>query len=617
MKRFLIPLVTFLILQGCGGGSSSETATQEPVNNSTDTSTPDASVESHTSSASDTSENNTTSSIENTATLRILNSKNEASRFLNQGTFGASSSEIDMLIGGTRSNWIKTEFDKNISYHLPLINSYKQKIDLGSHSLAFWKKSITADDQLRQRMAFALSQIFVVSDATNDELEPGGALGYYMDILVDNAFGNYQDLLEKITYSPAMGHYLTYMYNEKSNPETGQRPDENYAREVMQLFSIGLLELNLDGSVKRDQNGNTIETYTNEDIKGLAKVFTGLVLDESKVISVEDANDSEMAYNPEPAWMTPMIVEEEMHSLEEKTFLGYTIPANTQTTQSIKLALEHLSSHNNVAPFISRQLIQRFTTSHPSASYIERVATAFKVGSFTLEDGTKVGSNNYGDLKATLAAILLDEEAISPADANRFGKIKEPILRFTQWARAFELKEVAPEYLEILYDTSEASQLNQHPFRSTSVFNFYRPGYIAPKTMSGDANMTAPELQITNATSIVGYANFMSYFIFGWGREQENVQDAKADLFSDFDEEIFLKSFIPTYTAEIALANKPTELLDHLNTLLCDGRLRTESQQAIMDTISELPVTNDAEKFYRVAFAIFMVLNSPEFMVQS
>lgn len=579
----------------------------EPINNPTDTSTtPNSSIDT-----------NDTSSIPNDTNLQIISSKHEASRFLNQATFGASSAEVQIIKGSTRSSWLLNEFDKNISYNLPLIAKYKENIESGAQTAAFWKNAISGDDQLRQKMAYALSQIFVVSDATNEELSMAGAMGYYVDILLRNAFGNYRDLLEEVTYSPAMGYYLTYMNNEKSNPETGQRPDENYAREVMQLFSIGLLELNIDGTVKTDKSGNAIETYTNDDIKGLAKVFTGLVLDKDKVIYLGEDEDPELRYNVEPAWMTSMIIDNEIHSLQEKTFLNYTIPANTQTAQSIKLALDHLATHDNVAPFISRQLIQRFTTSHPSSAYVERVATVFKLGSYTLEDGTKVGTGKHGDLKATLAAILLDEEAISPSNPNSFGKIKEPILRFTQWSRAFELKEIAPEYVEILYDTSLSSLLNQHPYRSPSVFNFYRPGYIAPKTMSGNANMTAPELQITNATSIVGYSNFMSYFIFGWGRDINDIEESKEGFITGFKQDTFLNSFKPTYTTEIALAEKPTELIEHLNTLLCDGRLQEGTKQNIIETISYLPTSTQEDKFYRVGFAIFMVVNSPEFMVQS
>ena len=271
----------------------------------------------------------------------------------------------------------------------------------------FIDEAIAGDDQLRQRMVFALSEIIVVSSNSDLDDYPE-SMAYYVDILSDNAFGNYRDLLKEITYAPAMASYLTYLANEKGDPEMGRVPDENYARELLQLFTIGLNELNQDGSVKLS-GGQPVEIFDNDDITGLAKVFTGMSVKGSEFYDLfNDCNTR----NDCPQFYQPLEVFADFHSDLEKEFLGLTIPANTAGVQSIDMALDEIFSHPNVAPFVSRQLIQRFVTSHPQPAYIRRVANAFDAGRFTLPDGTVVGTSRRGDLKATLAAVLLDNNAL-------------------------------------------------------------------------------------------------------------------------------------------------------------------------------------------------------------
>ena len=532
--------------------------------------------------------------------------------------------------------------------------------------MAFWKNAVAADDQLRQRMAFALSQIFVISDFSENELfDYPTAVSTYQDLLIKHAFGNYRELLEDVTYSPAMGFYLTYMGNEKGDKQTGRVPDENYAREILQLFSIGLVRLNMDASPVLDAQGQAMETYTNRDITGLAKVFTGLNLSEAHLeeededLREEDFNDNfresddfrdsddfefdeddfddefgddfnsedpllaeseeeeEEDDFDETAYIVPMQVFEESHSTLEKQFLGLTIPANTKAKESISLALDRIFMHPNVPPFISRQLIQRFVTSNPSPQYIERVAYSFASGSFQLPNGETVGTYKRGDLKATLAAVLFDEEARDDKAVTSFGKVREPILRFTAWARAFEVEEVTPMYIFDLWDTSRSTALGQHPYRSPSVFNFYQPDHMAYGTKTGMANLAMPELQLVNSTTIPSYINFMSFFINREMRSREYIEEfaefVKEDEL-DLDVKQVKHSFYSPYKRESQLAHNPDTLIAHLDTLLTYGRLSKQTKDRIAKAIKLIP---KKDKQRRVEIAILMVMTAPEFLVQS
>lgn len=524
-----------------------------------------------------------------------VNTEADAVRFLSYGTFGGSQSEINNLTDRDAADWLNTEFNRSPTYTLPRLLSEREadgEIPNNTISHQYWDQVITANDQLRQRMAFALSQIFVYSDGPDRDQ---AQRAYYQDVLIRNAFGNYRDLLEEITYSPAMGKYLTYHRNRKGDERSGRMPDENYAREVLQLFSIGLVELNMDGTPRAGEP----ETYTNYDIVGLAKVFTGL---SGKGQAFKDADD-DADYNP-------MVMYEDQHSTLEKSFLGTTIPPNTPGDESIRIALDTIFEHPNVAPFISRQLIQRFTSSDPSPAYVERVATAFENGSFTSFAGRTFGTGQRGDLEATLAAILLEESLFDAPENTGLdisgGKIREPILRFAHMVRAFEYRNINSANEHRLTDTGDpGSRLGQHPFRSPSVFNYYRPGYIAPNTRSGELGMTAPELQIVNESSAVGFNTFMSEFAFDRSPQREDAQD----------------TFQPNYTDEVALTDTPAELVDHLAMLLTADRLSVSEREAITAILQELPInTSDADRELEdrlqiVGTAITLVTNSPNYAV--
>jgi len=556
------------------------------------------------------------------------------SRFLTQATFGPRPEDVSALTGTSASDWFLAELEKPASLHTPQLEAYRAMIAdpdedfpvlaIQSSTFSFWRNAIEGDDQLRQRMAFALSQILVVSNFGGELLtdipEP---VVSYQDVLVEGAFGNYRDLLEAVTYSPAMGYYLTYMGNQKADAATGRMPDENYAREILQLFTVGVVELQPDGEpVLRD--GQPVELYDNMDITGLARVFTGLDLDgldRERFPSVVEAVDEWDGL--EDALLRPMAINESLHSSAAKRFLDCEIAAGTPTESSIDQALDCIMAHPNVGPFVSRQLIQRFTTSAPDPDYVERVAAAFDAGTYTLPGGTSVGEGRKGDLTATLAAILFDPDVRGEAALAdpQFGKIREPLLRFTHWARVFDADASRPEYGIELFDLSAPDELSQHPYRARSVFNFYRPGHIAPGTESGAAGLTVPELQIVNATSTPGYINFMTFWAFG-GQSMIAPSELEAELEEmnlPVDSEAVARAFVPDYSDELALANDPEALVDHLDSLLVYDSLSDEIRAAIIATLEAQPVDGpgDGDALAdRVSLAVLLVMSSPDYLVQ-
>jgi uncharacterized protein (DUF1800 family) len=325
---------------------------------------------------------------------------------------------------------------------------------------AVYRQLFSAPDPVRQRAALALSEFFCVNVDPMGWTRSIGA-AYYWDLLTQHAFGNYRDLLEAVTLSPLMGEALNTNGNEKAN-EFGRVPDENYAREVMQLFSIGLYELNIDGTLKLGPGGQPIETYTNADVSGLARVFTGWQHDFSR------NRPTAIAETPNyPSYefaVHPMVHEASKHSLLEKRFLGTLIPAGTAGPASLRIALDALAQHPNVGPFLARQMIQRPVTSQPSAAYVRRVAGVFNDN----------GAGVRGDLGAMFAAIWLDDEARDPANISRpgFGKLSEPMVRFVQWGRTFA-SGTNRQGWRIMGTGQASSQLGQSPLRSPSVFNFF------------------------------------------------------------------------------------------------------------------------------------------------
>jgi uncharacterized protein (DUF1800 family) len=449
---------------------------------------------------------------------------------------------------------------------------------------SFWLQAVRGQDQLRQRTVLALSEIFVVSTVNSviEGTEPAHAS--YLDMLSRNAFGNYRQLLEQVATHPAMGHYLSHFKNEREDAATGRIPDENFAREVMQLFTIGLWQLNADGTRRRDGSGNFIPTYNQNDVSGLARVFTGWSWngpDKSR-----GRWDGEVPAYPAPRnWREQMQNYPDFHSRSEKRFLGVTVPANTSGEESLRIALDTLFNHPNTGPFIGRQLIQRMVTSNPSPAYIGRVAAAF----------ANNGNGVRGDMRAVLRAVLLDPEARDPNVVNQanWGKLREPMVRFGTWMRAFNAR-VAQDRYAIWNLEDSVSSLGQNPLRSPSVFNWFRPDYAPPGEVMS-RGLVAPEFQITHETTVTGYANFVT----GTVAQGFNAVPGAA--------------VTPNYAPEIALAGNPAALIERLNLLLMSGRMTPSTQQIILGAVNAIPASQTNT---RVHTAIALTMISPEFIVQ-
>ena len=447
--------------------------------------------------------------------------------------------------------------------------------DIGRAGLDYtvWRNFASSPDQLRQRVVFALSQILVVSIEGIGGSWAGWGVAYYLDLLDQHAFGNFRALLEDVTLSPAMGIYLSMRGSRKADAN-GRQPDENYAREIMQLFTIGLVELHADGT-PRLVGGNPVETYGEADVSGLARVFTGWDY------------GSGSSDGPERL-VKPLVNVASQHEAGTKTFLGTTVPANTSAINSLRLALDRLFNHANVGPFIGRQLIQRLVTSNPSAAYVGRVSAVFNDN----------GAGVRGDMKAVLRAILTDPEArntsAARADAHG-GKLREPALRFAAWARACNVGSASGQWrLGNLSDP--ATRLGQSPLHSASVFNFYRPGYVPPNTAIATAGKVAPEFQITTESSVAGYLNFMQSSISNSGGLLSS--DVKAD-----------------YAAWLPLAGDPAALAAEANLLLAADQLSAARVALIRDALAAMPSATSANRLSRVHAAVLLTLAAPESLV--
>ena len=530
----------------------------------------------------------------------------EASRFLAQASFGATMSAVDDVSANGYAIWLDRQFSMAAgSPHQNYLVSVIAGLPAGqdpqdAHVMhTFWRQAATAPDQLRHRVAFALSQIFVVSLTNSAVSDYRRGVASYLDMLGREAFGNYRDLLEAVTLHPMMGLFLSHLRNQK---ESGSRvPDQNYAREVMQLFSIGLHQLNADGSLLL-VNGQPVETYGQADIVGLSRVFTGFSWAGPDKQNGRFSGSSNPPPDPNRD-VLPMQDYPQYHSVLVKNFLGTTIPAQAtpDPRASLRIALDTIFNHPNVAPFFGRQLIQRLVTSNPSAAYVARVSQAFNAGSFT-GHGWTFGSGRRGDLRATLAAILLDDEArdmTKTADPT-FGRVREPVLRLSAWMRAFNARSASGNFLLGTTDDA-AGSLGQSPMRAPSVFNFYRPGYVPPNTAIAAANLVAPEFQIIHEVSVAGYANFMRTAVQS-GAGSNSPRDIQ-----------------PDYAAEIALANDPSRLIDRIDLLLTYGTLSAETRSAMLAAVNSVAISASNPtpgRQNRVYLAALFALSAPEFVVQ-
>ncbi len=539
----------------------------------------------------------------------------DAARFLEQATFGATDADIHTFSMTGYQAWLNQQFAIPPNPQEPAVEQavildnppcaannatcnaalfVQNSSDEGFVQSAFWQQGLAGSDQLRQRVKYALSEMMVIS-TSNSSVQgmPRGEANYY-DLLGNDAFGNFRTLLNDVTLNPMMGQFLSMLGNDKGNATTD--PDENYAREVMQLFTIGLYQLNDDGSQKLDPTGNPIPTYSNNDVMGLAAVFTGFSWN-------IPGNNSDTAWSNCCSYVGPGYGEDLLpmqsfpshHSTVEKDFLGVTIPQGSDDpVGDLNTALDTLFNHPNVPPFFCKQMIQHLVTSNPSPTYISNCSAAFE------DDGTGV----RGNLQAVISEILLDPEARSSSTDfgnPQYGKVREALLRYTEWARAFTAQSRTGSY-----GTGSTEDpiygLGEMTLRSPTVFNWFAPGFVPPGTTIAQAGLVAPEMQMTDVTTVVGYLNYLQSAIGA------NATGGP-DVFS-------------SYETEMSLAATPGALLDRINLLLMSGEMDSTLYSQILAAISSIPIpTGDQNAINaalrnRVQAAIYLTMASPSFSAQ-
>ena len=517
----------------------------------------------------------------------------DAARMLRQATFGATATEMANIEKIGVNDWLEQQFLKPASnYPVLPFTAYVQPDSCKSSGalpatdpqnlcardnytlfpvqMAFLKNALTADDQLRQRVAFALSQIFVTSGA---EISHAYGMSRYQQIMIDNAFGNYRNLLQQVTLSPAMGRYLDMANSNKPDPARGISANENYGREILQLFSVGLNELNMDGTLKRDAAGAVIPTYTQERVENFARVFTGWTY-------ANFLNTGMPARNNGIYYEHPMLPVETNHDMGAKTlFNGKVLPAGQTATKDLNDALDNIFNNPNVAPFISRALIQKLTSGDPAPAYVARVAAVFNNNG----DGVR------GDLKAVVRAILLDPEVRGEIKtAAKFGKLKEPLLFMTSLARG-----LGGRY-DGMYFRGQLGGLGQNIFNSPTVFNYYSPEHQISNGAVG------PEFEIQNSSTSFNRTNFLNNVLMGNGYAPDPSVSNAVGTYVD-------------WAPWQALAATPAALVDKLNWTFASGTLSTSAQKIIVDAVSTVVATDTLN---RAKTAAYLTLNAAQVQVE-
>lgn len=575
-----------------------------------------------------------TVAAQNTGTISILNetatslpSPKAAARFIIQAAFGPdqdSASDPDQIPQNVQEvmamgfgPWIDDQLTRPVGTLRPFVqwanaqpgsaeiyNDRKQDAwwgrVMGLPKLRPDAAATQLPDPLRQRVAFALSQIYVISDRMEDlGVSPEGMAAYY-DVLEKNALGNFRTLLYDVTMQPCMGLYLSDLGNRKSDPVAHTFPDENYAREVMQLFSIGLWMLNPDGTRKLDAQGQPIPTYSNANITEMARVFTGLSF----------GNSSTFGLYPRD-FTVPMVGFDAEHDLGPKTLLlGAITPqrvassgnTGTATLADVNAAIDCLFNHPNVGPFIGKQLIQRLVTSNPSPAYIGRVSAAFDQAP-------------RGDLGRVVKAILLDQEARDPAKMSdpTFGKLREPMLKCVNFARAFNAISSEGWYYLDAFTLDHVEE----PMKSPSVFNFYLPSYTPPGILA-QSGLVAPEFGIINASSGVSAPNYFWNAVNG-GLHRWGVARAARNTKLNLDQEMLMN--VPASEVNnpgsTLPALDPDALIRRLDLVLTGGTLRPRNFQIIREAMMRIgPGTFYNWPKERLKVGIYLIVCSPEFAVQ-
>lgn len=528
----------------------------------------------------------------NAATL----SDGDARRFLAQASFGPTDSAVAEVIASGKDAWLQKQFslrssdykglhyvDPNRGVGCPAGSPDtcgRDNYTLFPVQTQFFRNAINEPDQLRQRTALALSEIVVVS---GQQIKLPYALANYQRIFLNHAFGNFRDVLREVTLSPAMGKFLNMANNDKPNPIKGIEPNENYAREVLQLFSIGLWQLNVDGSARLGPNGQPQPSYDQETVEGFAHAFTGW--------TYPPRPGATRSKFPNPTnFDAPMIAFAEHHDSASKRLLnGVTLPAGQSAAADLDAAIDNIFNHPNVGPFIGRQLIQQFVTANPSPAYVARVAAAFNNAAAAPGSGPR--TTGRGDMKAVLSAILLDPEASAPTAPDRFGKLREPILQLTHLFRALGGQS------DGVWLRTQASSLGQPIFSPPSVFNFFSPDYDLPD----DASLDGPAFGLFNASNAFKLSGIFSTALNGKGVAPDatvaGATGSKIDL-----------------ARWQLLAADPAALVKEIDRVLFAGRASGPLLQALQKAAQIQPASKPLD---RARAALFLAVMSPEYLVEN
>lgn len=491
-----------------------------------------------------------------------------AVRFLEQSTFGPSMDLVNQLQQTGFDTFLQSQFAEPTSmYPAPAPTDS----GLGNVQQRFFFNAVNGTDQLRQRTGFALNEVWVVGE--NKVSDPTGYTNY-IQTLENDGLGNYYTVMRDVTLTAAMGHWLDMVNNDK--PGTGQHANENYARELMQLFTLGLNQLNPDGTPVLDGSGNPVPTYTQDDVMALGRSFTGWTYPTQPGKTLQK-------HNPE-YYGGPMVAFESNHDSGAKTFLGQSVAAGQSSAQELDSVLTIIFNHANLPPFVCKQLIEKLVTSNPSPAYVQRAAQAFISGKFN-----SYGTGKRGDMQATLAAILLDPEArrgdtATTADPGD-GKLREPIVMMVSVARAFHATSDGSGF------ENKGAGMSQDIFNSGSVFNFFPPVNLIPQT-----TLNGPEFAIFNTNTSLARVNFINSIVYG------NISgNTKLD-------------FSPVITA-----GTPDQMVAWLNTLLLHGTMSDSMKQGILTAIGTISVAtppSNSDLTNQAKAAIYLVASSSQYQVQ-
>ena len=526
------------------------------------------------------------------APLSAADVEADAVRLLRQATFGPREADIARVRSLGPAAWVEEQFAQPVTGYpaWPYVpanrpdtcvddrtqpvrpDSYcaRDNYTLFPLQVEFFRSALDQPDQLRARIAFALSQLFVVSGIDNGR---NYAMRHYQQNLRDRAFGNFYDLLVSVTLSPVMGDYLDMVNNNKANPATGTNPNENYAREILQLFTIGLFELNADGTLRRDAAGKPIPTYDLDEIEGFARAFTGWTYPAVPGASPRNNNPRNYLGN-----MIPVTATHEFGT--KQLLLGVTAPANMTPQADLAFAHRNIFEHPNVGPFVGKQLIQKLVTSDPTPGYVARVAAAFADN----------GTGQRGDLRAVVRAVLLDPEARGARKIDpSYGKLAEPVLYMTSLARALGARS------DGVYFRSASSQLGQFVFYPPSVFNYYPPDYVVPGT-----TILGPEFGIQTTNTAIARTNVANSLLFSARIAPD------PSVYGSIGTSLDL-------TPYQAVAADASALADRLDRNLMAGRMSAAMKAAIVSAVNAL-ATNDT--LGRARTAAYLVVTSPQFQVE-